>query len=208
MSISIDVTDYVSAPKDQATLLFHDERQQANFELGVSMHIHKWDTLSIAVDNGWGGQHGEEKRDWITGVVVDLFRDNKELDVFAIHEVLFNAMEDEFEVFVEDDTTVLVAHNIVNCYRDCARQDYTKVQEMYARWQIKQANRSRNAVAHVHVEEDPENPESSDDEEDEDHTGHEHAHDDDVDMDVDEVKGPIVDEDGFTVVTKKGGRRR
>ena len=76
---------------------------------------------------------------------------------------------------------------------------------MYKR-QEKQKNKSNKRV--VQVKDDPLNPDVSDSEDEEDYNEEESQ---DVDMDVDEQQQinlePIIDEDGFEVVQKKGRRR-
>ena len=55
----------VEAPTEAKNLQFEDEKQQARFELGVSMMVYKWEALEVAVANSWGGPSSAEKRDWI-----------------------------------------------------------------------------------------------------------------------------------------------
>ncbi|KAI0477837.1 Pre-rRNA-processing protein TSR2-domain-containing protein [Xylariaceae sp. FL0804] len=49
------------------------ELRQSQFEQGVAIALHLWPALTIAVQNGWGGPDGADKRDWLAGVVVDMF---------------------------------------------------------------------------------------------------------------------------------------
>ncbi|GMF24959.1 unnamed protein product [[Candida] boidinii] len=207
--IILEDPGYLCAPEDQKSLRLQDEKQQANFELGVSMLIHKWDILTTAVENNWGGADSANKRDWITAIVIDLFTENREVDIISIHETLFNAMQDEFEASVEDDSTVVIATRIVQCYKDCASNNFETVQLLYKKYLEKIAYRQRygrDSFTNIQIIEDPENPSGSDDD---DAAGDE----DDQMMDVDESSSnnntnryqePIVDDDGFTLVVGKG----
>ncbi|KAH3683703.1 hypothetical protein WICPIJ_005322 [Wickerhamomyces pijperi] len=205
MSIQIDSSDYVESPTD--TLHFSNEKQQANFALGVSMSIHSWEVLETAVVNGWGGPQSSDKRDWITSIVLDLF-EGKIVDIELVEETLLNAMIDEFDVQVEDDSSLIIADRIVKVYRACALEQYGEIHQAYHAWQLKQQNRAqRDASLRVVVQEDPNNPDDSDeDEEDEEDYDAPQLVQEDV-MEVEEPQGPIVDEDGFEMVQKKGRRR-
>lgn len=202
----------VSETPDSNLLPLATEKHTANFELGVSMIIHSWYTLTTAVDNSWGGPQSSEKRDWITGIIIEEFENNKEIDIIYIHELLCGAMEDEFDTIIEDESTVDVATKIVKCFKDCKLGDFSNVQNMYTKWLNKQKNKSKIVANIIN---DPLNPDVSDNDDDDD------EEDEDVDMDVDnnyeisqiqeqpkQTKNePIVDDDGFTLVQNKKGRR-
>lgn len=196
----------VEAPQGANNLLFKDEKQQARFELGVSMMVYKWDALDVAVENQWGGPDSAEKRDWITAIIVDLFKTEKVVETILIEETLLYAMVDEFDTNVEDDSAVFIANGIIELYKQCQALDYSTVESLYLAWQEKQKNKSNKRV--VQVKDDPLNPDVSDSEDEEDYDEEESQ---DVDMDVDEQQQtnpePIIDEDGFEVVQKKGRRR-
>lgn len=209
----------LEAELPNVTLLpFPTDKQDANFELGVSMIIHDWYTLTTAVDNLWGGPQSAEKRDWLSGVIVDEFRNNKEIDIIYIHEILCGVMEDEFDTVIEDESTIPVATKIVGCYKECKEGNFENVKSKYAKWLAKQESKQKIVV---NVMNDPLNPDISDDDNDDANDLNNntnlglqsggHDLDGDVDMDVDLVEDPprrqkqepIVDDDGFTVVTSK-----
>ncbi|CAI4047406.1 hypothetical protein N7582_004092 [Saccharomyces uvarum] len=199
----IDETAFVQAEQGRNNLMFPDEKQQARFELGVSMMVYKWDALDVAVENNWGGPDSSEKRDWITGVVVDLFKSEKVIDVASIEETLLYAMVDEFETNVEDDSALPIAMEIINIYNDCSNVNYNKVEQLYLEWEEKQKTKKAKRVIHVECDDDDEN----DDEGDED--------DEDEDEEMEEAMPdlvatkpePVVDDDGFELVQPKGRRR-
>lgn len=202
--MEFDETVYVEAGPGAKSLMFNDEKQQARFELAVAMMVYKWDDLEIAVENGWGGPESADKRDWLTAVIVDLFKSEKVIDAAMIEETMLYAMVDEFDTTVKDESALPIAVGIINRYKECAEGNYSVLEELYVKWNEKQKH--RHHVKHVHVEEDPLNPDSSVDEEEEEV---EELVDDDEDENMDESSKPepIVDEDGFELVQKKGGRR-
>ncbi|CAI4047176.1 Tsr2p SKDI_12G4610 [Saccharomyces kudriavzevii IFO 1802] len=201
----IDEAASVQAEQGRTNLMFPDEKQQARFELGVSMMIYKWDALDVAVENNWGGPDSTEKRDWITGVIVDLFKSEKVVDVTLIEETLLYAMVDEFETNVEDDSALPIAMEIINIYNDCFNLNYNKVEKLYLDWEEKQKTRKSKRVVNVEGDDD-----DDDDDDDEDEYDDE---DDDEEMDelvpdlVSSKAEPVVDDDGFELVQPKGRRR-
>ncbi|EGW34759.1 uncharacterized protein SPAPADRAFT_53174 [Spathaspora passalidarum NRRL Y-27907] len=207
MSTSIDPTDYIEV--EHGSLRFSDEKQQGKFELGVCMAVYKWEELATAVENSWGGPKSNEKRDWISGIVIELF-DEKAVDIQLIEETLLYAMVDEFDTEVDNDSALEIAALIMKFYKDVTVHNYTDIDQLYNRWQEKQ-NSGQHQSHKVTVESDPNNPDVSDSEEEEDeeehHEGcnHDHEHDH---MEIDEPAGPVVDEDGFELVQSKGRRRR
>lgn len=202
----IDPTDFVEVEGDHTQLKFGDPRQQAKFELGVCMAIHKWEELTTAVENSWGGPNSAEKRDWLSGVVIDLF-ENKAVDIILIEETLLYAMVDEFDTEIDNDSALVIGDLVLKIYRDCAAQNYARVDELYEKYQQKLSTRTQSQK--VVVGEDPNNPDDSDDEEGEDdQETAEHDIPALVDaMTIDEPAGPVVDDDGFELVQRKGRRR-
>lgn len=211
----IDSSDFVEAQEGDNSLRFTEEKQQANFELGVSMIIHSWEALEIAVANQWGGAQSEAKRDWITAIVIELF-DGKIVDIELIEETILNAMVDEFDVNVEDDSSLIIADKVIKAYRQCFEKNYTKIHQLFNDWQSKQQERAQrlNNLRNVQINEDPENPDASDDDEDEEEDeevpklqGEPIQEDVEMGDANNESAGPIIDDDGFELVQKKGKRR-
>jgi len=205
--IVLEDSGYLSAEAGQKTLLFADEKKQANFELGVSMIVYRWETLQTAVDNLWGGPNSADKRDWITGIIVDSFKENEEIDIIYIHELLFNAMQDEFGVMVEDESTVVVGQRVVEAYKECLAGNFENIKHMYEHWKETQSRRDRERRT-VKVGEDPLNPDSSDTESNENDVPELVEREEDSDaMDVDDEpkqrQEPEVDDDGFTIVHRR-----
>ncbi|ANZ74161.1 BA75_00440T0 [Komagataella pastoris] len=206
MSLQIDETDFVEASEGADSLKFLNEKAHALFELGVSMLVHKWDALSVAVANQWGGPNSKDKRDWISAVVVDLFLQNSVVDVALIEETLLYAMQDEFDVMVEDDSALPLAAQVLDCYRKVAIGEVDKIKESYAKWQAKQSSNG-DAKYQVTVGEDPSNPDVSENEEDDYRSAHAPGTQQDEDSEMTEATEsapqPTVDDDGFTIVQRK-----
>ncbi|RLV93100.1 Pre-rRNA-processing protein TSR2 [Spathaspora sp. JA1] len=193
---TIDPTDYVEV--ETGTLQFSNVQQQGKFELGICMAIYKWQELTIAVENNWGGPKSAEKRDWINGIIIDLFNENQVVDIQLIEETLLYAMIDEFDVEIDNDSALEIANLIMKFYRDVSKLEYGAIDELYSKWE----QRDRNQDYKVVVESDPNNPDVSDEEEEEEEHTHTHGDDHDHDMEIDD-SGPIVDDDGFELVQRR-----
>lgn len=195
--------NFVEAGEAQKNLEFADIKQQGRFELGVSMLVYSWDALDIAVANSWGGPDSAEKRDWITGIIVGLFKENKIVDAPLIEETLLYAMLDEFDTHVDDGTATPVANGIINLYKECAVENYANVEILYTKWLERQQNGTASKTRYVQVDEVSSSEEDDDEDEDED-------------MDVEPehesqnehiAPEPVIDDDGFELVQKKGKKR-
>ncbi len=159
----------------------------------------------------WGGPDSASKREWFAGAVVELFlpanttasTDNTPI-VEDVEERLLQIMEDEFEVIVDDDSSVEIATSIIELWRDCMKGDFAgleRLQEQYAR-----NGEGRQVIAQA-VASDNERVDDEDFEDFEDEEG-------DVEM-GDAVPTLVgrekavaeVDEEGFTrVVGRRKGR--
>lgn len=200
---AIDPTDFVRAEDDRTSLRFDDPQQQGKFELGVCMAVYKWDELNTAVENSWGGPNSAEKRDWLSGVVIDLFEE-KAVDNILIEETLLFAMVDEFDTEIDNDSALEIAALILRLYKECSAKKYTSVDDLYEKYQQKSATSSKRKD--IKIETDPNNPSSDEEDVDADEEVPqlveriEETH-------IEEPKGPVVDDDGFELVQKKGRRR-
>lgn len=204
MLTTIDSADYVEATADQKTLKFKDEKQQAKFELGVCMAVYKWDELNTAVENSWGGSKSADKRDWISGIVIDLFQE-KMVDIELVEETLLYAMVDEFDTEIQNDSALEIAALIIKLYRQVAAKNYDEIFHLYEKWQQKQHAKTESQS--IEFSPDPNNPdmESSSEEEVE-----ELLEPDSSAMEVDKPTGPVIEDDGFQMVQPKckRGKRR
>lgn len=207
MSTIIDESAFVQAEPDKPSLIFTDEKQQGRFELGVSMLIHNWDSLDIAVVNQWGGPDSSDKRDWITGIVISLFKENNVVDVGLIEETLLYAMVDEFETNVEDDSALLVAHNIIKLYEECFNMNYNTVEILYTNWIEKQKSGIKRAPVKIEGNDSSDDGYSEDEDQNMEVHEHEHNHSHINHYAEEHETEPIVDDDGFELVQKKGKKR-
>ncbi|GMM50531.1 Tsr2 protein [Starmerella bacillaris] len=192
------VNELVLLKTEAPSLIFEDDSQRAQFELGVASAVFLWDDLATAVANSWGGPESAEKREWLAAAVVELF-ESDEVATEDIEYRLLAAMEDEFDVTIETDTALDVAKNIIKLYQECAEKKYDFVQELLNKYQQKAPAKA------VTVNDNDSSDDEAMDEEIHHHGTMEHNDHNCADHDEMEVEqsGPIIDDDGFQLVTRK-----
>src|SRR5271154_6814595 len=101
---------------------------QAKFTHATALILHSWSALDIAVQNEWAGPDSSSKRDWLGGVVVDLFSfpAGKQIEVDDLEELLLQILEDEFELRLEDDSAYQVI-SFVDSRLSLGRYGYCEV---------------------------------------------------------------------------------
>jgi len=180
------------------------------FARGVIARLAIWSALRIAIEQGWGGPEGIEKRRWLASVVVDAFETQHPApDGIYVEEILLQVMEDEFETTLEDSSAEVVGNDIV-CLWDQLHQGVDnlvlKFEELADELKGKKTNVQLRIASDEETEDGEGDDDSGDDEDMDDeevpalgHEGHETAQRRDE---------PEVDGDGFTLVKNKSKSRR
>jgi pre-rRNA-processing protein TSR2 len=167
------------------------------FARGVIARLAIWPALRIAVEQGWGGPDGVQKRRWLASVIVDAFEEQHPTpDVTYIEETLLQVMEDEFETSLEDSSAEVVAGDIVGLWEQVHGGEQVlvlKFEELAEKLKGKQVNAQMAAASDDNMEDE----DSVDDDDD--------SSDDEaprlLDSQSKQTKNePEVDEDGFTMV--------
>ncbi len=179
----------------------------------MSIAIFSWPALSLAVENQWGGSESEGKREWLAGVISDMFTERPETDLEDVEDRLLQVMSDEFEVEVDDDSAYEVAQRIMQLRTSTTQGDFSQVDELYRSWQQKKgASASTMFRKAENAEDDDDNDDDDDDDDDEEE---EDGDDEDVEMKDEastaappprEKQEPEVDAEGFTKVVSKKKR--
>ncbi|KAB8266565.1 Pre-rRNA-processing protein TSR2-domain-containing protein [Aspergillus minisclerotigenes] len=173
-------------------------------DLGITLAIHNWPALTLAVQSNWGGPTSSDKRDWLCGAISDMLNDRPETDAEDLEDVLIQVMNDEFDVVIDDESAVPVAAEIMEVRGLVAKGDFGPIKQMWENYQTKSQQKASNVAAAFKRGEDEDQDSDEDDEEDEE----------DVDMGEapalvrapKEKVEPEVDEDGFTKVVGKKKR--
>ena len=171
------------------------------FARGVIARLAYWTALKIAVDQSWGGPESASKRTWLAGVIVDAFEEGEKPDDQYVEEMLLQVMQDEFDVDLEDGSAEGVAVDIVRLWEDVQAGNQTLLTQYEER-----AEKLKGKAVEVR-----EGVESGSDWESggEDEESGESM--DDVAPQLLERQakpGPLVDDDGFTLVQGKGKAKK
>lgn len=178
-------------------------------DLGITLALFLWPSLTLAVNSCWGGPESQAKREWFASITIDLVAENPGADADWIEEFLLNVMFDEFEVNVEDDSALEIAETIVRLRKDCAQGNWAEVLSMKKRWDAKD---QKIELQRFIKGEDPNNEASKGDDNDDFEEVEEDEDDESEENDTDKASLPRlsktrepveIDEDGFTKVTKK-----
>ncbi|TFK53361.1 hypothetical protein OE88DRAFT_1655486 [Heliocybe sulcata] len=173
------------------------------FARGVIARLALWAALRIAVKENWGDPSSADTSSLLASEIVEAFDDLDHLpDVTDIEELLLQIMEEEFDTLLEDDSARSVAQDVLRLWDDISNGKADLLTEFETR---ADKIKGKDVQADQGVPSDPEEEWSESDEEEED-----------VPMLVDTQlqppserpprEEPEVDEDGFTVVKKKGKR--
>ncbi|KAG1729090.1 Pre-rRNA-processing protein TSR2-domain-containing protein [Suillus paluster] len=195
------------------------------FARGLLARLALWPALRIAVHQNWGGPQSAQKQRWLAGVITDEFEASlpplstsfttlnsapihpshtlPEPDTEYIEAMLLQIMDDEFEVALEDGSAFDVARDAVRLWGDAkeGRDGYVKDLEM-------QAERMKGKMPQYEVDAGSGSDwEDSDGDEDESGSDGEDYGNDVVPQLLNHAKEvPDTDEDGFTIVKRKGGK--
>lgn len=182
----------------------------AKIDLLISVTLHNWPNLTIAIQHDPDSASAKDKRDFLAGAISDLLSTNQVSEAEDLEDVLVQFLYDEFEITVDDkDYSPWEASLRIMTGREKILQgDFSQVDRWYEEWVEKQRTGSgRIAVQRMDDDEVQETDWDEEDGEDEDERK-------DVEMDeapqlVEKPKReklePEVDEDGFTKVV---GRRK
>ncbi|XP_028739301.1 pre-rRNA-processing protein TSR2 homolog isoform X1 [Peromyscus leucopus] len=102
------------------------------FGAAVRAALDAWPALQIAVENGFGGVHSQEKAEWLGGAVEDYFIANADLDLEEVEDFLGELMTTEFDTVVEDGSLPQVSQQLQAMFHHFQKGDGAALQEMTA----------------------------------------------------------------------------
>jgi pre-rRNA-processing protein TSR2 len=180
----------------------------AQLDLGISLILNSWPSLTLAVQSNWGGPESAEKRDWLCGAIADLFVSRPETDAADVEEVLLQVMTDEFDVVVDDGSAGEIADRICELRAEVMSGEFRRVRTLWEDWKAKGGDKGMKNTLFRRVETGEEDQETDGEDED-------GEDDEDEDVDMEDAPAlsqppreriePEVDDDGFMKVV---GRRK
>ncbi|KAM9576530.1 pre-rRNA-processing protein TSR2 homolog isoform 2-T2 [Trichechus inunguis] len=114
------------------------EDSLALFGAGVRAALEAWPALQIAVENGFGGVHSQEKAEWLGGAVEEYFIRNEgpilsysaDLELDEVEDFLGELMTNEFDTVVEDGSLPQVSQQLQTMFHHFRRGDGAALREM------------------------------------------------------------------------------
>ncbi|XP_007446536.1 PREDICTED: pre-rRNA-processing protein TSR2 homolog [Lipotes vexillifer] len=106
------------------------EDSRALFGVAVRAALEAWPALQIAVENGFGGVHSQEKAEWLGGAVEEYFFRNADLELDEVEDFLGELMTNEFDTVVEDGSLPQVSQQLQTMFHHFQRGDRAALKEM------------------------------------------------------------------------------
>lgn len=103
---------------------------RALFGAAVRAALQAWPALQIAVENGFGGVHSQEKAEWLGGAVEDYFIANADMELEEVEDFLRELMTTEFDTVVEDGSLPQVSQQLQTMFHHFQKGDGAALQEM------------------------------------------------------------------------------
>ncbi|XP_057615193.1 pre-rRNA-processing protein TSR2 homolog [Chionomys nivalis] len=100
------------------------------FGAAVRAALDAWPALQIAVENGFGGVHSQEKAEWLGGAVEDYFIANADLELEEVEDFLGELMTTEFDTVVEDGSLPQVSQQLQTMFYHFQKGDGAALQEL------------------------------------------------------------------------------
>ncbi|XP_006875319.1 PREDICTED: pre-rRNA-processing protein TSR2 homolog [Chrysochloris asiatica] len=100
------------------------------FGAGVRAALAAWPALQIAVENGFGGVHSQEKAEWLGGAMEEYFIHNADLELDEVEDFLGELMSNEFDTVVEDGSLPQVSQQLQTMFHHFQRGDGAALREM------------------------------------------------------------------------------
>ena len=185
-------------------------------DLHIALTLWAWPALTFACANAFGGspEISVAKREWLAGAISELLTSTPRQihDAADLEEVLLQAMNDEFEVVIDDGSAEETAQTIWKGCEKLAAGDTADLERRYAAYLEKQKSGKKEPAGFVRGK-DEEGEETDWDDEDDGEEFNGFSDEEDVEMGdaspaiaKKEKVAPEVDEDGFTKVVSKKNR--
>src|SRR5436189_6394926 len=82
-------------PKQRSPQPPENPSPSAQLDLAITLILHSWPALSLAVQSSWGGPASADKRDWRCGAIPELFISRPETAAQDVEDVLTQVRNDE-----------------------------------------------------------------------------------------------------------------
>ncbi len=104
------------------------EEATVEFRNGVTAALRAWSALRTAVQSEWGGIDSRDKAEYLRNYLfesLDYKLQKPKLDIDDLEDHLAHYMEEEFSIVLEDESERQVSQLIWQLYQSCGKGDYT-----------------------------------------------------------------------------------
>lgn len=111
------------------------EQATAEFQTGTTAALRAWSALRTAVQSEWGGVQSKEKAEFLRNYIFESFDyrlPKPKLDLDDLEEHLAIFMEEEFSIVLEDDSERQVSQLIWQMYNTCGKGDFNLARQTVA----------------------------------------------------------------------------
>ena len=134
-----------------------------------------------------GGPQTKEKAEWLIGATENWFYENEDLQDWEVGDFLEDVISAEFNLQIDDGSTIEIGRKICEYYEFCSKNEESAIR-------TKLLSLPRCDLSKCKVEDEEDEMEESD----------EHKEIVKIEnLEISEKKEPLVDEDGFQMVTTK-----
>ena len=96
----------------------------------IEQLLDEWPALQVAIDNGMGGCYAREKKEWMSKVIQDFFRQNQGLQPNEVGDYIDEIMNNEFDTIIQDGSLQLLSNLLCKFYKFCDDEKYDEVNRM------------------------------------------------------------------------------
>uniref|UniRef100_A0A3B0MSR0 Pre-rRNA-processing protein TSR2, putative n=1 Tax=Theileria annulata TaxID=5874 RepID=A0A3B0MSR0_THEAN len=94
-----------------------------------------WTALNLAVENNWGGDDSELKKELLVRNVIEFCLEsiefmNKEIYSDQIEDIIVDKIDEYFNVTLEDGSEIEIASILVKLHLTCSNNDFTYANEL------------------------------------------------------------------------------
>lgn len=177
-----------------------------------------WPALKLAVEEEWGGPDSKDKADFLLSTVCDYCDESTPStndseapdppDQDEIADMLDSYMSHEYNVRLEDGSIEYVAQRLVSLWKIIFLQSQAAANEALQHLEEARAKLRGKKVAAQHEDTDEEDSDYDEEDEGADQNNENRQDGMDVDEAPSQSREPVVDEDGFTLVSSANRRRK
>lgn len=133
-----------------------DASAREAFLHAVTVLLSTWPVLQIAVDNGFGGAHSQQKAEWMVDVVQKYFSENSDLVPIEVEDYISVLLDREFNTVVDDGSLAQLSHQLCSLFSECKQGALESVRQTVASLSQKNSVRAKVTMSIPSDEEESE----------------------------------------------------